>query len=85
MSHPKIKEAAVISIPDPKWSERPLATIVLSNANEKPTDEELIEFLSRDFAKYQVPTNYVCINEVPKTSVGKFDKKEIRRLYGKLV
>ncbi|HEY5370003.1 MAG TPA: hypothetical protein VIJ75_13555, partial [Hanamia sp.] len=71
----------------PKWSERPLATIVLADANDKPTDEELIEFLSRDFAKYQVPTNYIFINEVPKTSVGKFDKKEIRKLFaeGKLV
>ncbi|MGN6343060.1 MAG: long-chain fatty acid--CoA ligase [Ginsengibacter sp.] len=86
MSHPKIKEAAVIAIPDPKWSERPLATIVLKNADDKPSDEELIEFLSRDFAKYQIPTSYVVINEVPKTSVGKFDKKELRRLYseGKL-
>ena len=44
------------------------------------SDEELIEFLSRDFAKYQLPTSYVVINEVPKTSVGKFDKKELRRL-----
>src|SRR5665213_171893 len=87
MAHPKIKEAAVIAIPDPKWSERPLATIVLADANDKPTDEELIEFLSRDFAKYQVPTAYVYINVVPKTSVGKFDKKQIRRLYaeGKLI
>jgi fatty-acyl-CoA synthase len=87
MAHPKIKEAAVIAIPDPKWSERPLASIVLVDTNDKLTDEELIEFLSRDFAKYQVPTNYVYINEVPKTSVGKFDKKEIRRLFaeGKLV
>ncbi len=86
MSHPKIKEAAVIAIPDPKWSERPLAAIVLKNADDKPSDEELIEFLSRDFAKYQIPTSYVVINEVPKTSVGKFDKKELRRLYseGKL-
>ncbi|HEY5392612.1 MAG TPA: long-chain fatty acid--CoA ligase, partial [Hanamia sp.] len=87
MAHPKIKEAAVIAIPDPLWSERPLAAIVVANADDKPSDEELIEFLSRDFAKYQVPKNYIFINEVPKTSVGKFDKKEIRRLYaeGKLV
>jgi fatty-acyl-CoA synthase len=86
ISHPKIREAAVIAIPDEKWVERPLATIVLADALDKPTDEELIEFLSRDFVKYQIPTDYVFINEVPKTSVGKFDKKEIRKLYaeGKL-
>jgi fatty-acyl-CoA synthase len=81
MSHPKIKEAAVIAIPDEKWMEKPLASIVPADADDKPTDEELMEFLSRDFAKYQVPRDYVFINEVPKTSVGKFDKKEIRKLY----
>ena len=81
MSHPKIKEAAVIAIPDEKWMEKPLASIVPADPDDKPTDEELMEFLSRDFAKYQVPRDYVFINEVPKTSVGKFDKKEIRKLY----
>ncbi|TDT45563.1 fatty-acyl-CoA synthase [Maribacter spongiicola] len=86
MSHPKVKEAAVIAIPDKKWSERPLATLVLTDENNPVSTEELKEFLSKDFASYQIPDNYVTINEVPKTSVGKFDKKEIRRLYaeGKL-
>jgi len=86
MAHPKIKEAAVIAIPDPKWMEKPLASIVLMDPKDKILDEELIEFLSRDFVKYQIPKTYVYLNEVPKTSVGKFDKKEIRRLYaeGKL-
>ena len=86
MSHPKIKEAAVIAIPDKKWSERPLATLVLTDENTPVSTEELREYLSKDFASYQIPDNYVTINEVPKTSVGKFDKKEIRRLYaeGKL-
>ena len=86
MSHPKIREAAVIGIPDAKWVERPLASIVVAEPVDKPTDHELIEYLSRDFAKYQIPTVYVHITEIPKTSVGKFDKKELRRLYaeGKL-
>ncbi len=86
MAHPKIKEAAVIAIPDEKWMEKPLATIVLVNNEDKVLEEELIEFLSRDFVKYQIPKSYIFINEVPKTSVGKFDKKEIRRLFaeGKL-
>jgi len=86
MAHPKIKEVAVIAIPDDKWVEKPLASIVLMNHRDKISDEELIEFLSRDFVKYQIPKDYVYINEVPKTSVGKFDKKEIRRLFaeGKL-
>jgi|GEM_PF-2313719 len=81
MAHPKIKEAAVIAIPDPKWIEKPLASIVLMNNKDKILDEELIEFLSRDFVKYQIPKDYIYINEVPKTSVGKFDKKEVRRLF----
>ncbi len=86
MAHPKIKEAAVIAIPDEKWVEKPLASIVLVNEEDEILEEELIEFLSRDFVKYQIPKDYVFINEVPKTSVGKFDKKEIRRLFaeGKL-
>lgn len=86
MAHPKIKEAAVIAIPDEKWVEKPLASIVLMNNEDTILDEELIEFLLRDFAKYQIPRDYIFINEIPKTSVGKFDKKEIRRLFaeGKL-
>jgi fatty-acyl-CoA synthase len=56
------------------------------NEEDEILEEELIEFLSRDFVKYQIPKDYIFINEVPKTSVGKFDKKEIRRLFaeGKL-
>lgn len=81
ISHPKIKEAAVVAIPDKKWVERPLALLVLTTPKDSPSNEELISFLAKDFAKYQIPTDYVEIDEVPKTSVGKFDKKEIRRLY----
>ncbi len=86
MAHPKIQEAAVIAVPDEKWVEKPLAAIVLVNKEDKISDEELIKFLLRDFVKYQVPKDYIYINEVPKTSVGKFDKKEIRKLFaeGKL-
>ncbi|MEO9479700.1 MAG: long-chain fatty acid--CoA ligase [Maribacter dokdonensis] len=86
MSHSKISEAAVIAIPNEKWSERPLATLVLTNESSTVSSEELKEYLSKDFAKYQIPDQYITIKQIPKTSVGKFDKKEIRRLYaeGKL-
>jgi fatty-acyl-CoA synthase len=87
ISHPKIKEAAVIAIPDKKWIEGPLATVVLIDNDDNITKEELMKFLAKNgFAKYQIPTEYVYLSEVPKTSVGKFNKKEIRRLYseGKL-
>ncbi len=83
MAHPGVKEAAVIAIPDAKWIERPLAVVVGAEDRDSPGETELIEFLSRDFAGYQVPRDYVFLDEVPKTSVGKFDKKELRRLYAK--
>ncbi|NRT15389.1 fatty-acyl-CoA synthase [Flavobacterium sp. 28A] len=86
MAHPNIREAAVIAIPDEKWVEKPLATIVLVNKEKLTKDADLIAFLDREFVKYQIPRDYVYLNEIPKTSVGKFDKKEIRRLFsqGKL-
>jgi fatty-acyl-CoA synthase len=65
-------------IPSEKWVEKPLASIVLMNNEDSVSDEEF-EFIKR-LCKYQIPKDYVYINEVPKTSVGKFDKKEIRRL-----
>ena len=66
MSHVNIREAAVIAIPDEKWSERPLATLVLADKDKNISSEELKEFLAKDFASYQIPDNYVVIDEVPK-------------------
>ena len=80
MAHPLVKEAAVIAIPDKKWSERPLAVLV-ARGEEKPSIEELKEAMSHAFAKYQIPDKFVFIDEVPKTSVGKFDKKCLRKMY----
>ena len=80
MGIPKVKEAAVIAIPDEKWVERPLACIVLQEG-ENITIEEIRIALSNEFASYQIPNSFIALKEVPKTSVGKFDKKEMRRLY----
>jgi len=77
MGHPNIREAAVIAMPDPKWQERPLAFIV-SRDGKAPTKHELDEFLLKHFAKWQLPDKYVSIHEIPKTSVGKFSKKDLR-------
>jgi fatty-acyl-CoA synthase len=77
MSHPAVAEAAVIAIPHPKWQERPLATVVLK-AGESATKEELLEFLTPRVAKWWLPDDVVFIDEVPKTSVGKFSKKDLR-------
>ncbi|WP_433577905.1 long-chain fatty acid--CoA ligase [Nocardia brasiliensis] len=80
MGHPAVAEAAVIGVPDEKWDERPLVAIVLAEgAAAKP--DELRDFLSGKFAKWQLPERWTFIAEVPKTSVGKFDKKRLRAQY----
>ena len=80
------KEAAVIAIPDEIWTERPLAVVVLKEEKDSLSSEEIRNFLSASFAKYQIPDKFIFRQEIPKTSVGKFDKKRMRQLYaeGKL-
>ena len=77
MSHPAVAEAAVIGVPHPRWSERPLATVVL-RPGATATKDELIEHLRPRVAKWWLPDDVVFIDEVPKTSVGKFSKKDLR-------
>jgi fatty-acyl-CoA synthase len=72
---PLVLEAAVIGIPDEKWTERPLACVV-PRGDVAP--EQLADFLQGKVASWQVPENWSFIEEVPKTSVGKFDKKVLR-------
>ncbi|WP_208783762.1 long-chain fatty acid--CoA ligase [Streptomyces griseorubiginosus] len=82
MSHPEVAEAAVVAVPDEKWGERPLATVVLK---EGATADfaSLRAFLADEghIAKWQLPERWTIIEAVPKTSVGKFDKKVLRRRY----
>jgi fatty-acyl-CoA synthase len=80
MAHPKVKEASVVGVPDEKWGERPLATVVVLDG-ESVTADELREFLSGQVAHWQVPERWAFIDEVPKTSVGKFDKKVLRKRF----
>ncbi|MFE3059409.1 long-chain fatty acid--CoA ligase [Nocardia sp. NPDC059239] len=77
MGHPSVAEAAVIGIPDEKWDERPLVAVVLREGSDA-TLGDLRDFLADKVAKWQVPENWAVIQEVPKTSVGKFDKKRLR-------
>ncbi|WP_436964342.1 long-chain fatty acid--CoA ligase [Streptomyces sp. SudanB148_2056] len=82
MAHPDVAEAAVVAVPDDKWGERPLATVVLKEG--AATDfGTLRAFLQeeRKIAKWQLPERWTVIEAVPKTSVGKFDKKVLRRQY----
>jgi fatty-acyl-CoA synthase len=80
MAHPDVVEAAVIAVPDPRWDERPLACVVLREGSVV-TAKELCEFLAASVAKWQLPERWTFIAEVPKTSVGKFDKKVLRTQY----
>ena len=82
MGHPKVLEAAVIAIPHEKWQERPLAVIVPKpDQAETIAKDELIEFLRVKFPKFWLPDDVVFIKDMPKTSVGKFDKKVLRERY----
>ncbi|HEX7522155.1 MAG TPA: fatty acid--CoA ligase, partial [Acidimicrobiia bacterium] len=77
MAHPDVLEASVIGVPDPRWDERPLACVVRREGSEVTADE-LREFLAGKIARWQLPERWTFIDEVPKTSVGKFDKKVLR-------
>jgi fatty-acyl-CoA synthase len=77
MAHPDVAEAAVIGIPDEQWQERPLACVVL-RPEARLTAEELLDWLRPKVAKWWLPDACVFIDEVPKTSVGKFSKKTLR-------
>ena len=80
MAHPEIKEAAVIGVPDEKWSERPLACVVLEEGAEL-TQGGVLDFLGGKVAKWQLPDDVEFIDEVPKTRVGKFSKKTLRERF----
>jgi fatty-acyl-CoA synthase len=78
MAHPAVREAAVIARPDERWGERPLACVV-PEEGESITLDELCEHLRSRVAKWWAPDALALIDEVPKTSVGKFDKKVLRQ------
>ena len=82
MAHPKILEAAVIALPHPKWQERPLALVVEKpDFKGKVTKDELYDSIRNKFNKMWLPDDIVFIDVVPKTSVGKFDKKVLREQF----
>lgn len=75
--HPDVLEATVIGVPDEKWQERPLAVIVLRDGRDV-SPGQLCAFLEGKVAKWWLPERWAFVDEVPKTSVGKFDKKRLR-------
>ena len=77
MAHPGVREAAVIAAPDTRWSERPLACVVLEDGVDV-TAADLVEHLRPRVARWWLPEEFAFVAELPKTSVGKFDKKLLR-------
>jgi fatty-acyl-CoA synthase len=80
MGHPRVVEAAVVAVPDEKWGERPLATVVIATG-EQVSAAELRDHLGASVPAWQLPERWSFPDEIPKTSVGKFDKKLIRHRY----
>jgi fatty-acyl-CoA synthase len=81
MAHPAVAEAAVIGVPDEKWGERPLAAVVLLPDADPVTPDELRAYLGDRIPRWQLPERWCFIDEVPKTSVGKFKKTTLRDQY----
>jgi fatty-acyl-CoA synthase len=82
MAHPKVLEAAVIAMPHPRWQERPLACVVPKEEfKDLISKEEILEFLKGKVAKWWLPDDIVFVESLPKTSVGKFDKKTLRKQF----
>jgi fatty-acyl-CoA synthase len=82
MAHPKVMEAAVIAIAHPKWEERPVAAVApLPQYRDQITKEEILDFLKDRVAKWWLPDDVVFIEAVPKTSVGKFNKRALREQF----
>lgn len=85
MAHPAVLEASVVGVPHPKWEERPIALVVLrpefKEYDRNKLEEDMKEHLMKKFAKWQIPDKIFFVNEIPKSSTGKFDKKTIKNQY----
>jgi fatty-acyl-CoA synthase len=79
MAHPKVAEAAVVGIAHPKWQERPLACVV--RRDPSLTRDEVLGYLKGKVVEWWLPNDVVFLEAIPKTSVGKFDKKVLRAKY----
>ncbi len=80
IAHPDVVEASVVGVPDERWGERPLAAVVLREGAQVSFDD-LRDFLADKVARWQLPERWTIVTEIPKTSVGKFNKLVLRRSY----
>ena len=82
IAHPQVLEAAVIAVPHPTWQERPLACVVPREGSRETLDrEQILDFIRDKFARWWMPDDVVFLDDLPKTSVGKFDKKVLRERF----
>jgi fatty-acyl-CoA synthase len=80
MAHPAVLEAAVIAVPDPKWSERPVACVVFK-AGQQASPDALRTHLAARFARWQLPDRFEVLDAIPRTSTGKFSKMRLREMF----
>jgi fatty-acyl-CoA synthase len=80
MAHPQVAEAAVVGVPDARWGERPVACVVLHYGVDATEDTavDLLAHLEPRIPKWWLPDEVVFLDSIPKTSVGKFSKKDLR-------
>ncbi|MGA8548048.1 MAG: long-chain fatty acid--CoA ligase [Mycobacterium sp.] len=80
VAHPDVVEAAVVGVPDERWQERPLAVIIAKEGSDVSA-ADLRNFLSDRVVRWWLPERWTFVDEIPRTSVGKYDKKTIRARY----
>ncbi|GIN86068.1 long-chain-fatty-acid--CoA ligase [Heyndrickxia sporothermodurans] len=79
MAHEAVFESSVVGVPHPQWQERPIACVVLKDSYKgKVNKQELLDFIAPQFAKWWLPDEIIFMDDIPKTSVGKFLKRELR-------
>ncbi len=80
MGHPAVAEAATFAVPHPRWLERPMSVVVLKDGMTA-TEDELRAYLAEQFPRWWLPDRITCIDAIPKTGTGKFQKSALRDTY----